>query len=150
MSRRQPVAATRVNIRSRVGNRRCNPKTRNLKSQTNPKAENRNDPKPPLAAAFSIPVSNSEFFFEIPMTGFLLIPHLRHLERVQVFHEFPSTGSLELGVLSFDAQKEAVTGSAGELRQIEDRVMRLRQSVEHEHRYQCRDRRDQYRELESH
>src|SRR3954447_19447537 len=56
-----------------------------------------------------------------------------HLPRLERFQEVARRVDVELRIRRFDAEKEPVAAGEREPRQVEDRVIRLRQTVEREH-----------------
>src|SRR5689334_4801102 len=64
-----------------------------------------------------------------------------HLPRIQGLQESSRTLDVELRIDRLDAEKEPVAAGQREARQVEDRVIRHRQTVEREHAEHARQRR---------
>src|SRR5450759_3117503 len=79
-----------------------------------------------------------------------LIRYLRNIIRMKAFQKFPRFRQTELGVLGFNAQKELVAAGPGEPGYVEDRMIRLRQSIHDHHAEDRSDRRSQHRTLKRH
>src|SRR5215471_2948261 len=62
-----------------------------------------------------------------------LIRHLRNLQRMKGLKEAFGLVLPEPGILRLDAEEEPVAAGASEIRRIENRMIRLRQSVERQH-----------------
>src|SRR6266508_761634 len=69
--------------------------------------------------------------------------HLGHRLGPQALQEPARLGAIELRVVGLDTQEEAIArGMRGELRHVEDRMVRFRQAVQRQHPKYRRQRRD--------
>jgi hypothetical protein len=59
-----------------------------------------------------------------------LIRHLRNQLRMVPFQKFAGITQAEMRILRFNAQEEFVSAGAGEIGSIENRMVRLRQSIQ--------------------
>src|SRR5450432_277851 len=62
-----------------------------------------------------------------------LIRHLRNQFRMVPFQKLAGITQAEMRVLRFNAQEEFVTAGTGEIGSIENRMVRLRQSIQRQH-----------------
>src|SRR5688572_26355126 len=72
-----------------------------------------------------------------------------HSYRVRGFEEIPRRRPIEPGIAGLNHQEESIRRRARERRDVEDRVIRLRQLVERPHPEERRQRRAEHRRLES-
>src|SRR5215471_21063216 len=79
-----------------------------------------------------------------------LIRHLRNLQRMKGLKEAFGIVRPEPGILRLDAQEEPVAAGASKIRRIENRMVRLRQSVERQHAKDRGQRRTQNGALKGH
>src|SRR5205814_7905450 len=63
----------------------------------------------------------------------IFIAHLGHVLRVNALQKSRRLLQMEIRIMRFDAQKEFIRGSSLEPLHIEERVMRLRQSIQRQH-----------------
>src|SRR5262249_9965754 len=79
---------------------------------------------------------------------FNLFFDIDHLFRPQALEEGAGLGFVVFRIVRFDAQEEAILRRAGEVRHVEDRVIRLRQTVHQQVADEGAERRQQHRAFE--
>src|SRR5712691_294041 len=84
----------------------------------------------------------------VPSVPLFLIGNSGDLPRIEGLEESARRVDVEPRIPSFDAEEEPVAARQREARHIEDRVIRLRQSVERQHAEHRRERGDENRALE--
>src|SRR6478672_3577128 len=78
-------------------------------------------------------VSVAKPLCELPTLCVLLVGNGRDLPRLERFEEAARRFDVELRIPRFNAEKEPVAAGEREPRQVENRVIRLRQPVERQH-----------------
>src|SRR6266404_8856110 len=79
-----------------------------------------------------------------------LMRHLRDLLGMKILKKLFRLRQAELGILRLNAQEKAVTAGTVEARRVEDRMVRLRQSIQREHAKDRGQRSAEHRALKRH